>query len=252
MTRVKDAGISSTGLPSNNAELPVAANEVRAWIEGNPLENMQYTKVVRRSELMNWSVRHIFEVEKARFNPRYEIVKLGDIMTQSTDIIEVQPDVEYIRLTVKLFNKGITMRDTLPGSQIGTKRQTRVHAGEFVISKIDGKSAAFGMVDERYEGAIVTPDFMVYDINENKVMPEYLEMVLRNEQILNQFKSSSSGTTGRRRLSQKVFESTEIALPSLDEQSQLLENIVKIRKQQQELDKLLQGTEESFNKKVFG
>lgn len=252
VTRVKDAGISSTGLPSDNAELPVAANEVRAWIEGKPLENMQYTKIVRRSELTNWSIRHIFDVEKARFNPRYEIVKLGDIMTQSTDTIEILPEVEYTRLTVKLFNKGITKRDTLPGSQIGTKRQTRVHTGQFVISKIDGKSAAFGLVDEIYDGAIVTPDFMVYDINENRIMPEYLEMVLRNEQILNQFKSSSSGTTGRRRLSQKVFENTEIALPSLEEQAQLLEDIVTIRKQQQELDKLLQGTEESFNKKVFG
>ena len=93
---------------------------------------------------------------------------------------------------------------------------------------------------------------MVYDIDERRVMPEYLEMVLRNDQILNQFKSSSSGTTGRRRLSQKVFESTEIALPSLDEQAKLLEDIVKIRRQQQELDKLLQGTEDLFNKKVFG
>ncbi len=252
VTRVKDAGISSTGLPSANAELPIAAKEVRAWIEGSPLKNMLYTKVIRRSELTNWSIRHIFEVEKAQFNPQYETVRIGEIMTQSTNTIDVLPNVEYTRLTVRLFNKGITIRDTLLGSQIGTKRQTQVHTGEFVISKIDGKSAAFGLVDEICDGAIVTPDFMVYDIDERRVMPEYLEMVLRNDQILNQFKSSSSGTTGRRRLSQKVFESTEIALPSLDEQAKLLEDIVKIRRQQQELDKLLQGTEDLFNKKVFG
>ena len=252
VTRVKDAGISSTGLPSDNAELPTAAKEVRAWIEGNPLVSMQYTKIIRRSELTNWSVRHIFEVEKARFNPQYETVRLGDIMTQSTDSIEVKPDVEYTRLTVRLFNKGITARDTVKGSQIGTKRQTQVHAGEFVISKIDGKSAAFGLVGEEYGGAIVTHDFLVYDIDTNRVLPEYLELVLRNEQILNQFKSSSSGTTGRRRLSQKVFENTEIALPSLVEQKRLLEEILSIRNQQQELEKKLQGSETLFNKKVFG
>lgn len=252
VTRVKDAGISSTGLPSDNAELPVAVKEVRAWIEGKPLEIMQYTKIVRRSELTNWSVRHVFEVEKARFNPQYETVRLGNIMTQSTDSVEVKADEEYTRLTVRLFNKGITARDTVKGSQIGTKRQTMVHAGEFVISKIDGKSAAFGLVDEEFEGAIVTHDFLVYDIDTNKVLPEYLEMVLRNEQILNQFKSSSSGTTGRRRLSQKVFENTEIALPSLSEQQRLLEEIISIRNQQQELERKLQGSELLFNQNVFG
>lgn len=252
VTRVKDAGISSTGLPSDNAELPVAAKEVRAWIEGNPLDKMQYTKIVRRSELTNWSVRHIFEVEKARFNPLYDTVRLGDIMAQSTESIEVMADVDYTRLTVRLFNKGITVRDTVKGSLIGTKRQTLVHTGQFVISKIDGKSAAFGLVGEEYEGAIVTHDFLVYDIDANRVQPEYLELVLRNEQILNQFKSSSSGTTGRRRLSQKVFENTEIALPSLDEQKRLLEEIIFIRNQQQELERKLQGSEMLFNKKVFG
>lgn len=252
VTRVKDAGISSTGLPSDNAELPVAAKEVRAWIEGKPFSNMQYTKIIRRSELTNWSVRHVFEVEKARFNPQYETVKLGDIMTQSTDSAEVQADVEYTRLTVRLFNKGITTRDTVKGSQIGTKRQTFVHTGEFVISKIDGKSAAFGLVGDDCEGAIVTHDFLVYDIDTNRVLPEYLELVLRNEQILNQFKSSSSGTTGRRRLSQKVFENTEIALPSIGEQERLLEEILSIRNQQQELERKLQGSESLFNQKVFG
>ena len=251
VTRVKDAGISSTGLPSDNAELPVAATEVRSWIDGKPFENMRFTKIVRRSELTNWSVRRIFEVEKARFNPQYETVRLGDIMTQSTNSIEVQSDVEYTRLTVKLFNKGITVRDIVKGSQIGTKRQTQVQAGEFIISKIDGKSAAFGLVGEEYDGAIVTPDFLVYDVDTIKVLPEYLELVLRNQQILNQFKSSSSGTTGRRRLSQKVFENTEIALPSLSEQKRLLEEIMSIRNQQKALAKKLQGSEELFNRKVF-
>ena len=251
VTRVKDAGISSTGLPSDNAELPVAAKEVRAWIDGKPLENMRFTKIVRRSELTNWSVRHIFEVEKARFNPQYETVRLGDIMTQSTNSIEVQPDVEYTRLTVRLFNKGITARDIVKGSQIGTKRQTQVQAGEFVISKIDGKSAAFGLVSEEYDGAIVTPDFLVYDVDTNKVLPEYLELVLRNEQILNQFKSSSSGTTGRRRLSQKVFENTEIALPSLSEQKRQMERIIALRRQQQELERAVDNEIVKFNQAIF-
>lgn len=34
VTKVNDAGISSTGLPSNNEELPIAAKEVASWLSG--------------------------------------------------------------------------------------------------------------------------------------------------------------------------------------------------------------------------
>ena len=251
ITRVNDAGISSTGLPSGNKELPIAAIEVRSWIEGKPIDNMRYTKIVHRSEISDWNIRPIFDSGKARFNPKYQTVKLGDIMVLSSNTIEVQPDKEYTRLTVRLFNKGIIVRDIERGSEIGTKRQTQVRAGEFIISKIDGKSAAFGLVSKELEGAIVTPDFMVYDIDTKRIMPEYLEMVLRNEQILNWFKSSSSGTTGRRRLSQRVFESTEIALPTLEEQRRLMIEIINIRNEQQELERRLKSSENVFNQFVF-
>lgn len=90
------------------------------------------------------------------------------------------------------------------------------------------------------EGAIVTPDFMVYNIDTTKIVPEYLELVLTNEAILNQFSNSSSGTTGRRRLSQKVFENTLIALPSIDEQRKLIAKILEIRKMQASLEEQMQ------------
>ena len=251
VTKVSDAGISSTGLPSQNEELPVAAKEVKSFLEGNPISRMSYTKIVKRSELTNWSVKQIFDIVQANFNPRYRTVRVGDVLKLSKNIIAVESNDEYTRLTVKLFNKGISERDKVLGSSIGTKRQTRVSAGQFVISKIDGKSAAFGIVDKKYDGAIVTPDFLVYNIDTEKILPEYLELVLRNEAILNQFDASSSGTTGRRRLSQKVFENTKIALPNMEEQKSLVSEIIKIRKSQQDLEELLKSNVEAFNQTIF-
>lgn len=251
VTKVSDAGISSTGLPSQNEELPIAAKEVKSFLEGNPINRMSYTKIVKRSELTNWSVKQIFDVVHANFNPQYKTVRIGDVLKLSKNIIAVESKVEYTRLTVKLFNKGIGERDKVLGSYIGTKRQTRVSAGQFVISKIDGKSAAFGIVEKKYDGAIVTPDFLVYDIDTEKILPEYLELVLRNETILNQFDMSSSGTTGRRRLSQKVFENTKIALPSLEEQKSLVSEIIRIRKSQKNLEELLKSNIEAFNQTIF-
>ena len=251
VTKVNDAGISSTGLPSNNEELPIAAKEVVSWLSGEVLSNMIYTKIVNRSDLSSWSVKPIFDTTSINYNPLYKRVRIGNVVSLNKDIICVEPNIEYTRLTVKLFNKGIQERDTVIGALIGTKRQTRVKGGQFIISKIDGKSAAFGIVDSSLEGAIVTPDFLVYDIDKTQILPEYLELVLTNDAILNQFSNSSSGTTGRRRLSPKVFENTLIALPSIDEQRNLLAEILEIRKTQKSLDEQMQKNIEYFNNKIF-
>ena len=251
VTKVNDAGISSTGLPSNNEELPIAAKEVASWLSGEVQSNMIYTKIVNRSDLSSWSVKSIFDTTSVNYNPLYKKVRIGNVVSLSKDVICVEPNIEYTRLTVKLFNKGIQERDTVIGAQIGTKRQTRVKGGQFIISKIDGKSAAFGIVDSSLEGAIVTPDFLVYDIDTTQILPEYLELVLTNDAILNQFSISSSGTTGRRRLSQKVFENTLIALPSIDEQRNLLAKILEIRETQKSLEEQMQKSIEYFNNKIF-
>lgn len=251
VTKVNDAGISSTGLPSNNEELPIAAKEVASWLSGEVQSNMIYTKIVNRSDLSSWSVKSIFDTTSINYNPLYKKVKIGNVVSLNKDIICVEPNIEYTRLTVKLFNKGIQERDTVMGALIGTKRQTRVKGGQFIISKIDGKSAAFGIVDSSLEGAIVTPDFLVYDIDTTQILPEYLELVLTNDAILNQFSNSSSGTTGRRRLSQKVFENTLIALPSIDEQRNLLAKILEIRETQKSLEEQMQINIEYFNNKIF-
>ena len=251
VTKVNDAGISSTGLPSNNEELPIAAKEVVSWLSGEVLSNMIYTKIVNRSDLSSWSVKPIFDTTSINYNPLYKKVRIGNVVSLNKDIICVEPNIEYTRLTVKLFNKGIQERDTVMGALIGTKRQTRVKGGQFIISKIDGKSAAFGIVDSSLEGAIVTPDFLVYDIDTTQILPEYLELVLTNDAILNQFSNSSSGTTGRRRLSQKVFENTLIALPSIDEQRNLLAKILEIRETQKSLEEQMLKNIEYFNNKIF-
>lgn len=252
VTKVSDAGISSTGLPSSNEQLPVAAMEVHNWISTHDDNaNFVFTKIVKKSELINWSVKSIFDCPILSYNPKYPTRKIGELLNFSKNQVELSPDVKYTRLTVKLFNKGIVIRDVVLGSEIGTKRQTMVKSGQFVISKIDGKSAAFGIIGDSLDGSIVTPDFMVYDINRDLIIPEYLELVLQHESILTMFSSSSSGTTGRRRLSQKVFENTRIALPNLDEQNRLISNILHIRESQKILEKQLKCDMDDFNKNIF-
>lgn len=250
ISKVDDAGINSKGLPSDNQQLIELAPVVKEWIARGATSSSPYFKVVERQMMDKWNVSSCFDMQSIALSSKYPSVLLKDILSVYSEKIDIQDDKLYTRLTVKLFNKGIQKRDTILGVSIGTKKQTEVHAGQFVVSKIDGKSGAFGFVPEDLDGSIVTHDFMVFDLDKVQVFPPYLELALNNDAILYQYKNASNGSTGRKRLSQVIFLSTRIPLPTLEEQKDMVEGIVnmeneikllteKIEKQKMDLSNIL-------------
>ena len=193
------------------------------------VENSPYFKTIQRGMMDKWNVSSCFDMNSVVLTSKYPSVTLQEILSVYSEKVDIQDEEIYVRLTIKLFNKGILKRDSLKGAQIGTKKQSIVRTGQFVVSKIDGKSGAFGIVPPELDGSIVTNDFMVFDINVDKVYPPYLELALNDNVILEQYQKASSGSTGRKRLSQAIFLSTRIPLPSLSEQKSLVEGIVNMR-----------------------
>ena len=250
VTKVNDAGILSTGLPSENKEFPVASKEVANWIFTGILQNAEFTKVIAKSQLSNWSVMPFFN-QSVNYNTQYKQVLLKEVLSFSETPIVIEDDTLYTRITVKLFNKGIVKRDQAYGREIGTKKQYKVNAGQFVVSKIDGKSGAFGIVPDSLDGSVVTHDFMVFDIDKSLIAPLYLELVMNNEDFLSQFKENSSGSTGRKRLSKETFLNTRIGLPTMKEQIEMLQQISSIIEEQESLRRQLDASIGEFYKKVF-
>ena len=252
ITRINDAGINSLGLLTETNELPQAADEVLARMNSvKRHKDTELTHQIMLSDMSDWNILSCFDVTKVKYNSKYPLVKLSELLFFNDQKISILPDEQYTRLTVRLFAKGITERDTLLGKGIGTKRQTPVRAGQFIISKIDGKSGALGIIPPQYEGAIVTQDFLTFDINTNRVFPDYLMLVMQNEDFYSQFKDTSVGSTGRRRLSQKTLMNTSIALPSLPEQHEMLVKYNDLLRQQMELEKMIEEQKRLINSRIF-
>lgn len=251
ITKVDDAGINSLGQPTENAQLKTCAPQVNRWVEERRLDESDMVRIIYRGDMDRWNIAPFFQTKKVRFNSKYPSVQLADLLIPAKNEVWIQDDEEYRRVTVKLFNKGLFERDKVKGSDIGTKRQNRVHTGQFVISKIDGKSGAFGYVPEELDGAIVTPDFLVYDIDTILVNPEYLELVLASPAILDQYKVESSGSTGRKRLQPSTLRHTIIPLPSMNEQKALVNAIAQLREKQKEVEKRLEKEVKEFRNHLF-
>ncbi|MBD3725675.1 MAG: restriction endonuclease subunit S [Moraxella osloensis] len=155
----------------------------------------------------------------------WPLQKLGSVLDKSENWIEVQPDKEYSEVTVRLWGKGVNLRGTKIGSEIGSSRRLSVSEGQFIISRIDARHGACGLVPKNLDGAVVTNDFPVYTPKENKILPRYLELISKTHLFVDACKRASEGTTNRVRLKEPRFFNIEIPLPDIAVQKVVVDKV---------------------------
>jgi len=109
-----------------------------------------YLKYIDLVLLENWSVQGLLDA-KFNYSNKYEQARIGDFLIKSRNIVNIEDDEEYNRVTVKISNNGVILRDTEKGINIGTKKQYRAKVGQFIISKIDARNGAFGIIPDELE-----------------------------------------------------------------------------------------------------
>ena len=155
--------------------------------------------------------------------------RIGDILTRHKTPVAVQDDVLYKQVTIRTNYKGVVLRGTKMGSEIGTKNQWRVSAGHFILSRIDARNGAFGIIPKELEGAIVTNDFLAFDIDEDEVEREFFNVFLQSPVFLDACIKASRGNTNRKRIEEDFFLAFEVNLPPLPQQHRLITKINKAR-----------------------
>ncbi len=74
------------------------------------------------------------------------MVRIGNLLQRNKIAINVQDNIDYKRITIRLRNGGVILRDVVQGQNIGTKRQFLVSEGQFILSKIDARNGAMGII----------------------------------------------------------------------------------------------------------
>ena len=87
-------------------------------------------------------------VSKARAPQRLNApkIELRKLLIERDEPVVIEDEVEYTRPRIQLHFRGAKIRDKAHGSQIGTKRQTRVHTGDLILSKIDARHGAMALI----------------------------------------------------------------------------------------------------------
>jgi type I restriction enzyme M protein len=125
------------------------------------------------------------------------------------------------------------------------------HKGDVVFSSIDLWKGCIAVVDEEFDGGLVTKEFPIYEITDERLDPEFLSCLLRSRFYQRAFRAITTGHSNRRRTQEEDFENLEIAFPSDRKiQSKLIENIILFRKYQKENNSNAKSAINEFNQIV--
>ncbi len=183
-------------------------------------QTYKYLHFVTLQSLVNWSVAYL--IKNNTLSSNFPMVSIGTFLTRNKTAIDVKNNVIYKRVTIKTNGGGVCLRDQKSGKDIGTKKQFVVKEGQFIVSKIDARNGAFGVVPPEANNAIITGNFWTFDVNTKIILPQYLALFTATKEFMLFAEKASNGTTNRHYLQEPLFLSQQIPLPSLEEQNKIV------------------------------
>ncbi len=179
--------------------------------------------IVHYKDISNWSVIQQTEHDFG-YSDRYPMLPIGNFLIPKQDRVYIQDEIEYKQLTVKTKGGGVCLRGIKKGKDIGSKQQCIAHAGQFVLSKIDARHGAMGVITSELDGAVVTYDFPLFNIKTDVINPQFLQLITTTDAFMRFAQSCSCGTTNRQRINITQFLNQRIPIPSLEEQNIIVDN----------------------------
>jgi len=155
----------------------------------------------------------------------WSLVALGDVLKKSEESVSIDPNAHYREVTIKLWGKGVVLRREASGTEMAASRRAIVRKGQFILSRIDARNGAFGLVPELLDGAVVSNDFPSFNLNLERLEPKFLEWLSKTSVFVDLCKAASEGTTNRVRLKEEKFLAMAIPLPPLTEQQWIVARI---------------------------
>lgn len=163
--------------------------------------------------------------------------KLGDLLTRSGEAAQPAADAEYKEVTIRLWGKGVLERGRISGAAVNGRRFI-ARKNQFIASRIDARNGAMGIVPESLEGALVTNDFPLFEVNQEHILPQYMGWLCRTPAFVELCARASEGTTNRVRLKEDEFLRLEIQIPDTKEQQRIVIRIDTVQQQLRAADKL--------------
>ncbi len=150
------------------------------------------------------------------------LTSMKELLKLKEPDVLVQKDEVYHFAGVYSFGKGVFAGQSKSGMEFEYKQLTRLQTDNFVYPKLMAWEGALGIVPPECNNLVVSPEFPVFQIDQNRVLPEVLDVYFRTPSVWPTLSQASTGTNiRRRRLNPTNFLERKIPLPSMKIQQQL-------------------------------
>lgn len=135
----------------------------------------------------------------------------------------VVDDARYRVTGVYSFGRGLLSRGVISGNDTKYKTLTAVRSGDVVYSKLGAFENAVAVVDQRFDGSFVSPEFPVFQPTDD-VHPDFLRAALTTTSFAEKLASVSTGVGARqKRVSPGAFLALEMLVPEPKTQERVVE-----------------------------
>jgi type I restriction enzyme S subunit len=113
------------------------------------------------------------------------------------------------------FGRGVFKSVLKSGADFAYPLLSRLRVGDFVYPKLMAWEGAFGVTPADCAGCVVSTEFPVFEVQDDRIFHEVLDTYFRNPSVWPQVAGKSIGTNARRcRLNPKDFLEYKFPLPS--------------------------------------
>ena len=170
-------------------------------------------------------------------------VALGELLRRSDEAAVLDPAAEYHEVTIKLWGKGVVSRGKVRGGDVVSVRRV-VRANQLILSKIDARNGAIGLVPPELDGAIVSNDFPSFEFRDpERCDAAFMGWLVRSAPFVELCKAASEGTTNRVRIKEDRFLDQQIGLPPLSEQQAIVARLDALAEKAGEVEAHLDAVE---------
>jgi len=167
--------------------------------------------------------------EAERLNAEWRKVTLGTLMEVSSDPITVDPSGSYPNLGIYSFGRGLFVKPDIEGATTSARSLNRVHAGQFVYSRLFAFEGAYASIEPQFEGYFVSTEFPTFDADPAKLDARWLASYLRSPDRWSELAASSKGLGVRRqRVPTESLLAYEVWLPPIEQQLAMVQTIERI------------------------
>ena len=222
--------------PIDENDLPVALQILCNYTDEDAV-NSPLAAVVAKEKIADEDGDYSFAADNYReiavsANTKWRMIKLGELLTETAQKKAGGKTLPVLSITMARGLIDQSEKFSKRVASANTSGYKLVHRNELVVGfPSDEKVLGF---QKKYDVAVVSPAYTIWKLNpEFSCDIEFVEMILRSDELSRLFSAKLQGTTGRRRMvPKKDFLATLIPLPPLAEQERIvaeIDNYAKVR-----------------------